>query len=217
MVILRHRQSVVLKKALVYVSWFLLVQISFSQVPPPVQEKMSVVDDHLIEDPSSGVRIGRLHVLLGSTKIGDAGIELHNVVTTHERTAYGGFSWLCFTVFEGQSASRVWMESDDEMGGEEKLVTGVYMTLLARDEKPTSRCPTVPGSSASVVFDNGIKLGSSAEDLKRAFGSAPPARDGWWRYMNDGSKGAHANLGEFDVKLQNGAVVSIQATYLETT
>ena len=217
MVILGRRKTVLLKKALVCVSWFLLIQMSFSQVPPPVQEKMSVVDDHLIEDPSPGVRIGKLRVLLGSTKIGNVGIELRNVVTTHERTGYGGFSWLCFTVFDGQSAERVWMESDDEMGGPDKLVTGVYTTLLARGAKQTPHCPAVPENKASVYFDNGIKLGSSAEDLKRAFGSAPSSRDGWWRYMNDDSHGDHANLGEFDVELRNGFVVSIQATYLETT
>jgi hypothetical protein len=206
-----------LKKALVYVSWFLLVKISFAQVPPALQEKISVVDDHLIENPSSGVRIGKLRISLGSTKIADVGIELHNVITTHESTGYGGFSWLCFTVLDGRSTSRVWVESDDEMGGTDQAVTGVYATLLASDAKPTSKCPAVPGSGVPVTFDNGIKLGSSAENLQRVFGSAPRVKDGWWRYMNDSASGAHGSLGEFDVELRNSVVMSVQATYLETT
>jgi hypothetical protein len=218
MVISVYRQIVLLKKAaMACVSWFLLVHISFAQAPPPVQEKVTVVDDHLVEDPASGVRVGKLRVQLGSTKISDVGVELRNVITNHERTSYGGFSWLCFTVSDVRSPSRVWVESDDEMGGAEQLVTGVYTKLLARDAKPTSQCPALPDGNVSVTFDNDLKLGSSAEDLKRAFGPAPPAKNGWLRYMNDNSSGIHANLGEFDVELRNGVVVSIQVTHLETT
>ena len=217
MVIRSHRLGSLIKRSPFFLSCLLLVHMSFSQVPPPVREKVSVVDDHLAKEPSSEVRIGALRVLLGSTKIADAGIELHNVVTTHERTSYGGFSWICLTVFEGRSTSRVWVESDDDMGGSDQSITSVHVTLLASDAKATSQCPRGPDGVSTVTFDNDLKLGSSAEDLKRAFGSAPPAKNGWWRYTNDASSGDHADLGELDVELRNGVVVSIEATYLETS
>lgn len=201
---------------LLLVSCVLFVNDAFSQSPPPLREQVPVVDDHLVKEPTAGVRIGKLRVLFDSTKMADIGVELHNVITTHERTPYGGFTWLCFTVVEARASSRVWVESDDEMGGSDQVVTGIYTASLSENVKPTSQCPALPGGGGTVTFDSDLKLGSSIEDLRRALGSAPSTNQGWWRYLNDDSGSAHANLGELDVKLQNGIVVAVQAARLET-
>jgi hypothetical protein len=190
---------------------------AFPQAPPRPKESVHVIDDYLKKVPASEIRIGSFEIILDTTTLDEVGLELHRVVPSRTGTGRSGFSWFCFTALNSQRASRVWIESDDQMGGRDAVVTGIYAIELPKTSKPTSDCPSLPNGHTQFVFDNGLWLGASAKDAGRSLGSAPD-EDGWSRYSNENSEslGAHGKLGRFDIRIKKGVVVAMRATHTET-
>jgi hypothetical protein len=125
-------------------------------------------------------------------------------------------SWLCYTLDNSVPHQRLWIMSNAEMGGPQKLVDGIVVQLAAGADS-TSDCPSLPTRFQPLVFDHAILLGIREESVRSIFGSPSKILGHWEDYSYAGrtrSDGKCAPDG-YDVstgltiKIENGLVIEI--------
>jgi len=74
---------------------------------------------------------------------------------------------VCFAVPSPAGFDEIWYSSD-AMGGFGRMVTGAEL----RHVDGATICPLLPGSIPAVRFTNGLRLGSSLDEVLKALGPA---------------------------------------------
>jgi hypothetical protein len=195
-----------------------LANTAFAQSPPHLVSKVELKDTEVMASASTGLTMGDVHIAFAQSTLQEIGARLNYVLIRHQTSADGTFGWLCFTIL-GEDAYRVWITSDDEFGGSDRLVTSIFAARIEADAKATDSCPEPPVKYRTVKLDNGIWLGSSNEQIGLILGLVPPNSDGWSRYTYSGeqnvvSRGKSANFdvsSSLDLRLQNGRVIALRA------
>ncbi len=146
---------------------------------------------------TGGLTLGALHVSLEETTLRD--VLRAASIGSIKPSGEGGerIFWICFTDDDSRPASRLWIISSAEMGGDTQEVTEIAAVRLDRG-LPTADCPVLPNSLRPISLDGGLWLGSPHRDLVRAFGAASQEVDGWEAYRHSGKLRGSCE-GGFDV------------------
>jgi hypothetical protein len=188
--------------------------------PPPSVLKGTLVGTSVSATPISGLVMGKLKVVFGTSKLMEVGAPFMNMLASHSGQASTGVTWLCFTVEAPHETQRLWLLSDDEYGGTDLFVTGAYAKKVRPTSARPAECPSISLPDASVIFDGGIGVGSTLANAKTSLHEVGLQPNGWWRfeYMGKESQDVRGTQYEFDVsgwadlRLSNGIVTAIHAT-----
>ena len=187
--------------------------------PPKPVSKAQLAGSALLGSAVLGFALGGYHVSFGSSKLSELGMRFSNNLIEHSQSdTGGGMSWLCFTILGDRYRQRIWVVSDDEFGGTEKLVTGVYVVPIGKNVGETTVCPKLSLKRASL--DNGVWLNSSQRQLAVATDAPEVAAKGWWRYSYMGTaslavrgSNRHFDVSSWiDVRMVHGRADAVMAT-----
>lgn len=162
--------------------------------------------------PAPGVMLGKFRVVFGETLLA-AVREAAGGTILKEGDASEASSSLCYTTPE----MRVWINGAGTSA--EADVLGILAIPLAKGMVAGKRCPALPDSLRPVVFDHGLALGMSPEQLTAKFGAPSRTRRDVREYqyeeafetVHEGEKVPCTLFNGLDVRVRNGVVDAIRA------
>ena len=158
--------------------------------------------------PASGVKLGSLRVDLDETRLSAvqaaAGGEILSEGDASESSAS-----LCYTL----PAMRLWLWGSRASGD----IWGVMAVSIRPGNTGDKRCPSLPRTLQPVVFDHGVALGMSQEQLTARLGAPSRIRGNAHEYQfrediksRDGYNCTLSNA--LEVRIRNGIVDAVRAT-----
>lgn len=184
---------------------------------PPLTPPSKMGPSGKLALPSSGVTLGPLHIYFEKTFLNDIWQSTLTGKIYHFGEADKGNYWLCFTVNQSQPAQRIWILSDGDLGGTEHTVTGISAEFV-KGGKPPRDCPLLPAEFLPISLDNGVWLGSAAEDVRGVFGGDSLRDDVWGQWLYEGKIHGERCSDGFDrksslsVRLSGGRVDALYAS-----
>jgi hypothetical protein len=118
-------------------------------------------------------------------------------------------SWLCYTLDSSVPHQRLWIISNAEMGGPERLVDGVR-AQIAEGAEATTDCPSLPKQFQPVSFDHEVWLGRSETSMHSTFGSPSKVIGHWQQYYYRGTTRGDGKCAPDGYDVINGFAIRIE-------
>jgi hypothetical protein len=150
----------------------------------------------LTRKPTTGLIMGRLHVMFEKTRLSDVLQEAGGAIA-EQGDAGEHVLWLCYTITNKSQTQRLWITSSGEMGGRDHTVSGILAQVVS--DGPTSDCPTLPTALRPVSLSNHLWLGITQTRLVSIFGASPGIRGAWRGYLYQGKLKGSCEPDGFDV------------------
>ncbi|ESQ81044.1 hypothetical protein [Asticcacaulis sp. YBE204] len=120
-------------------------------------------------------RLGALTYRFEQTPLIDLAKATGHKRIGHKGDASEALDWLCFTI-KAPQPYRLWLSSSEMGGG---TVDGVDMRAEAATA--TEDCPILAARLTPVSVD-GVRIGMTQAEVRKALGAPSDQRDGWWIY-----------------------------------
>jgi hypothetical protein len=191
---------------------------SYAVTPPPPLPFDSI-DETLNAKPVTRLVMGRFVISLEVTAL--AGVQKTIGVGSMEYQGDGAdaASWLCYTLDSSAPRQRLWIVSNAEMGGPERLVDGVRAQYGDRIDA-SSDCPSLPKRFQPVSLNRGLWLGKVETSIRAKFGSPSKTIGNWEQFYYLGKTRGDGKCAPdgydvtngFSVKIEGGVVNDVQAS-----
>ena len=208
----RSRISPLLFAALIVAS----VQ-SIADTPPPIVPfNAETWKSASKEKPTTGVRMGSLHVMFEKTTLDDVRKAALIGEISEKGDAAGNVLWLCYTNLTATPIERIWVSSNGEMGGPEHVVDGVSAQYLPNGHA-TRDCPVLPENLKPLSLDQNLWLNSTESEVLNKLGAASHTVGLWRSYDYQGKMpgkcgGGYDVLNNLLLRIENGQVVFLNAS-----
>ena len=152
----------------------------------------------LKDKPTSGLRMGSLHVQFEKTTLNDVREAASTGEIVHQGDAGDSIYWLCYTNLNAKQVERIWVISHGEMGGLDHSITLVSAQLMPNG-KATADCPALPAKLKPLSLDNHLWLNSPASDVLKKLGAPSYQKGPWLSYDYQGKVPGNCEGGGFDL------------------
>ncbi|HWA01414.1 MAG TPA: hypothetical protein VG841_13975 [Caulobacterales bacterium] len=156
------------------------------------------------------VRLGRLPISLGRTRMPDLEADIGAGVVDDQGDGADWKSWLCYTV---PGVERIWLVSGAQGSGD---FVGSIAAVADATARAEDHCPALPAAYRPIAIDPDVWLRTPETRIDRLYGAAPATTEGWRVYARQRHR-REDNL-EFDesvvlaLKFENGRVVEVRAS-----
>ncbi len=172
---------------------------SFASTPPPGTPFNAITWKATLKTkPSTGVRMGSLHVRLEKTTLDDVRHAASAGDIAHQGDAGESIYWLCYTNSGSTPVERIWIIAHGEMGGSEHFVTSISAQLLPNGNATTD-CPALPLNLKPLSLDHYIWLNTSASDVLTRLGTPSYQKGPWRSFDYQGKVPGNCEGGGFDL------------------
>lgn len=191
--------------------------------PPSIPFLETTTAATLTSPPITKVNLGGFGIDLEKTELKDVLKNVGLGAIQHHGDAGDSESWICFTVSSATLTQRVWLASG-EMGGEGHSVYLLYAETHNKAYDKSDSCPELPSAMKPISTDTNIWLGSTPNELIKAFGKPSKVNGNWWEFSYEGKvpdqgakNAAPYNLsGYFVVKIVDAKVVTLFASKISS-
>lgn len=142
-------------------------------VPPPAWPALKDSPVALAADPVRPLLMGALRLSLDGSTLADTRKAIGAGVPQRQGKGTDALDWLCYTVSDAAPVQRLWLTSSELSRGR---IDAVVAAELPAGAAASPECPDLPARFKPVRFDDGLWLGTSSAELRRALGI--PARNG---------------------------------------
>jgi len=165
-------------------------------------------------DPVPPLQLGNFAVLLETTALADVRKEIGSGTMYRNGDAAESITWLCYNVARAASTQVVWLSSSEMGGGE--IVDGVTALISDSASPAPKNCATLPAKYEQIRLKNGIWLGSTAAQVRAAFGQ-PHEQAETWSYVFEGKSGSYDVYSNVSFKIRDGKVVALDCSRLTSS
>jgi hypothetical protein len=158
-----------------------------AKTPPPEPPTHVGYKGGTLNSPDMGASMGAMHIQFEKTRLRDIWETTLTGEVSHQGDAGDSESWLCFTARQSQQTERIWIVSDGEMGGTDQVVTALVAETIPKGAA-TKDCPMLPSKFTPIVFDNGVWLGQSSNELNRLLSGDILNRQSWGLWNFEGKR-----------------------------
>jgi len=195
---------------------FLSISVSAATPPPPLP--FDSVTETLKSKPVTRLLMGQFVISLEVTGLPSVEEVIGVGSMSYRGDGAAAASWLCYTLDDSVPHGRVWIISNAEMGGPERLVDGIRAQLVGR-VGATTDCPSLPKRFQPIAFDHAIWLGTTETSIHSLFGAASKIIGNWQQYYylgktrDDGkcAPDGYDVLNGFAIKIERGVITDIDA------
>lgn len=178
--------------------------------PPPDLAPGSWLTVALKAKPSTGMWMGSLHVVLEQTTLSEIRKAVAAGGIASQGEAGEGISWLCYTNLSSPAPERIWISTQNEMGGPERRVMGVTARLLSTG-LATADCPALPAALTPVRIDNHLWLHDTAQEVANELHSTVNAGQERLLFSYSGKVGGSGGCRPDGLDLLNDLAVTFRA------
>jgi hypothetical protein len=197
-------------------SAFSIPMYAVTPLPP---SPFDSVDETLHSKPVTQRVMGRFVVSLEITGLTKVQKTIGIGSVEYQGDGADAASWLCYTLDSSAPRQRLWIISNAEMGGPERLVDGVRAQYGDRiDASPD--CPSLPKRFQPVSLSRELWLGTVETSIRSKFGSPSKTIGNWEQFYylgktrGDGkcAPDGYDVINGFSVKIEEGVVKDVEAT-----
>lgn len=160
--------------------------------------------------PITSVKFGDLDIQLESTKLNDVLKTINVGEIQHHGDASESVHWLCYSIFNGASPTRIWIMSGEIDGG---YVGSVVARRINMEAKSNQTCPELPSAFQPVKFERGIWIQTNESEIKKSFGKPSLIVNDWIHYNSERKKIIRGTefdeSGSFSARFINGQAVEL--------
>ena len=196
-----------------------LLSGALSAATPPPSPPFDSVAPTLRAKPIAHLLMGQFVIFLEVTGLRN----VRNIIGVGPMSFKGdgaeATSWVCYTLDSSLPHQRLWIMSNAEMGGSERLVDGVTARFEDR-AAATPECPSLPKRFQPVSFDHGVWLGETQSSIRLAFGSPSKVVGQWREYYYSGktrddgkcTPDGYDVVSGFAIKVEHDRITQINAS-----
>lgn len=166
----------------------LAVMTQAAPVAPPRDVMQITAKPTLGSAPSRSAFLGHTKINLEKTTLSDVLKTVKKGAIYHSGDAGNSVYWLCYTLKNEFSYTRVWLLSDGEMGGAEHSITSIHAALIRKSGKNigTAGCPILPLAYEAIILEKGIQIGIRRDEVLKRLGKPTVNQSGWLVFFYEG-------------------------------
>jgi hypothetical protein len=174
-------------------------------VPPTLDTAETWVANDSV-DPVTPVRLGTLKIVFEKTTLAQVRERAGSGTVFHHGDAAESLNWLCYALPQDGFVDILWLSSSEMADG--TVVDGLTAFRFPTLPPQFKDCSPFPRQFAPARLADGTWLGTSASEVRRAYGS-PRIKPSSWEYFYEGSKGKFDITSSLAFKMEHDTVVGI--------
>lgn len=184
--------------------------------PPPQADDVRGTVARLLQ-PAVAVQMGPLVVKFEQTPLDDVLRAARVGSMGHTGDASTSHYHVCLTDRSAAFPYRLWLVAHGEMGGPDRMVTGVAAEGLAPDAEPLASCPELPSHLKPVRLDRGLWIGTRSGVLRQKLGAPSGSRGSRTSFNSGAPTGTGAFvLNVLEIQVDAGRVSALWASKVTT-